>query len=72
MEVLQEEKTISMNDISDLDLSMVKLKLQDTEEGQGWSIDQAIETEVEYKRFLALKRQYPDKDIVPHKMVDLF
>lgn len=61
-----------MEDINELDFTMIKLKLQDKEEGQGWSTEQCSATEEEYKRFLALKRSYPDKDIVPHKMLDHF
>lgn len=63
---------IFMDDINDLDFTMIKLKLHDKEEGQGWTIKQCDEAEVEYKRFLALKRTYPDKDIVPHKILDHF
>lgn len=63
---------LSFEDISSLDLKMIKLKLQDTDEGQGWTSLKCDEVEIEYKRFLALKRGYPNKDIVPHKEVDLF
>lgn len=74
MEMLSKEKrdTISMQDILLLDLGMIKLKLQDKEEGQGWDADQCDETETEYKRFLALKRNYPNKEIVPNGPVDKF
>lgn len=58
--------------IQDLDFTMVKLKLQDKEEGQGWSADLCNEAEAEYKKFLALKRTYPDKEIVPNKIIDMF
>ena len=51
---------------------MIKLKLQDEEEGQGWSEEKCDETEAEYKKFLALKRTYPEKEIVPNRAVDLF
>lgn len=63
---------IFMSDIDAIDFTMVKLKLQDEEEGQGWSTELCDEVEIEYKRFLALKREYPDKDIVPHGAIDHF
>lgn len=61
-----------MDDIDHVDFTMIKLKLQDTEEGKGWSEEQCEEAEKEYKKFLALKRTYPNKDIVPNHMVDEF
>jgi hypothetical protein len=63
---------LSMEDLDSLDLSMIKLKLQDTEEGPGWNAEQCDLVEIDYKRFLALKRAYPDREIVPNKEVDLF
>lgn len=64
--------TMFMIDIENTDFTMVKLKIQDKDEGLGWTADQCDEAEFEYKRFLALKRTYPEKDIVPNKMVDMF
>jgi hypothetical protein len=61
-----------MNDINELNFKMLKKKLQDKEEGEGWSQQLCNETEIEYKRFLALKRAYPDKDIVPNEAIDKF
>ena len=58
--------------IAAMDLSMVKLKLMDTEEGEGWSADECTRLELEYRRYLALSLQYPDKAIVPSKLVDKF
>jgi hypothetical protein len=66
------EDQLFIADIDNIDFSMIKLKLQDTDEGQGWSIEQCEEAEEEYKKFLALKRTYPDKEIVPNRIVDLF
>lgn len=63
---------IDMHDIADLNLEMVKRKLQDPEEGEGWSMEFCDEAEVEYKRFLALRRRYPDRDIVPTGPIDTF
>ena len=63
---------ILRSDIDALDFAMVKLKLQDPEEGQGWSPEFCDEVEEEYKSFLALKRTYPNRDIVPNGLVDVF
>lgn len=63
---------IRMDDIEALDLAMIKRKLQDTDEGPGWTAEQCDEVEIEYKRYLALKRAYPDVEIVPNKLVDAF
>ncbi len=63
---------IFIEDILSLDLEMIKRKLQDKEEGEGWSIEYCNSTELEYKRFLALKRSYPNIDIVPHASIDKF
>lgn len=65
--------TLFMDDINKIDFTMVKLKLQEPPyEGHGWSASQANIAEIEYKRFLALKRKYPEKDIVPNSDIDLF
>jgi hypothetical protein len=55
-----------------LDLSMVKVKLADRDEGAGWSPNFCDRVELEYRRYLALSRQYPDRAIVPSKIVDTF
>jgi hypothetical protein len=70
--ISSEETKMFMEDIDTIDFTMIKRKLQDKEEGQGWTKNQCNEAESEYKRFLALKRTYPEKDIVPHKVVDQF
>ncbi|MFT3701212.1 MAG: glycine-rich domain-containing protein-like [Agriterribacter sp.] len=70
---IETAKVPFMDDIEAIDFSMVKLKLQEPPyEGYGWSPLQANEAEIEYKRFLALKRTYPEKDIVPNRDVDIF
>ena len=55
-----------------LNLSMIKLKLMDGEEGPGWSPSRCDSVEFEYRRYLALSRAYPDEAIVPSKTVDTF
>jgi hypothetical protein len=69
---VNETPPLFMVDIENLDFNMVKLKIQDKEEGLGWTAKQCDEAEIEYKRFLALKRTYPHKDVVPNKIVDSF
>lgn len=63
---------LTMDDILELNLEMIKLKLRDKEEGEGWTEEMCEETELEYKRFLILKRLYPEKEIVPNGPVDKF
>src|ERR1700719_1228582 len=53
-----------------LDLSNVRLKLADPEEGLGASADQLDLMEQEYRRFLALHLAHPEAEIVPSKIVD--
>ena len=56
--------------IAELDLEMVKMKLRDPDEGQGWSFEQCDSAEIEYKRFLHLNLQYRKSAIVPNKIMD--
>jgi hypothetical protein len=53
-----------------LDLSNVRMKLVDSDEGPGLSSAQVDLMEAEYRKFLALQIMYPDSDIVPCKIVD--
>ena len=53
-----------------LDLSMVKMKLMDAEEGLGWSGSLVNAVEVEYRKFLYLNLLRPTGDVVPSKLVD--
>lgn len=46
-------------DIAGIDLEMVKMKLQDANEGKGWDIDTCQRAELEYKRYLQLNRDHP-------------
>lgn len=67
-----EAEAIGLNDLEQLDLSMVMTKLMDSEEGLGWSADHCARVAVEYRRFLALTRHYPDQPVVPSKTIDAF
>jgi hypothetical protein len=55
--------------VAALDLSMIKMKLQDLEEGKGWDGEECEEAEVEYKRFLTMNRLFP-RSIVPTTIMD--
>ncbi|WP_242919715.1 glycine-rich domain-containing protein [Pontibacter liquoris] len=58
--------------LSEIDFQMLKQKLQDAEEGLGWTSEQCDIAEQDYKRFLALKYAYPNEEIVPNQEVDKF
>lgn len=62
------EKKIAPN-VARVDLSMIKMKLQEPEEGLGWSAEQCELAEVEYKRFLHLCAVH-GKGTVPNKIMD--
>jgi hypothetical protein len=53
-----------------LDLSMVRRKLADPEEGKGYDRAHLDLLEGEYRKFLALHLAYPKMDVVPCKIVD--
>jgi hypothetical protein len=53
-----------------LDLSDVRMKLADPDEGHGYSPEQIDAMETEYRKFLALQLADPDAAIVPCKLVD--
>lgn len=72
MTLVAELKDLQTADLDALDLSLIKRKLQDPEEGLGWTPEECDAVEVEYKRYLALKRAYPDLEIVPNQPVDKF
>jgi len=58
--------------IEALDLDPIKLKLMDSEEGQGWSPEYADRMELAYKRFLTLLVTHPEVTLAPCKDVDKF
>src|SRR4051794_13094372 len=53
-----------------LDLSNVRMKLADPDEGPGFAASELDVREQEYRRFLALHLAYPEMDVVPCKIVD--
>lgn len=53
-----------------LDLANVRMKLEDTEEGKGFTPEESALAEGEYRKFLALHLMFPDADVVPCHIVD--
>jgi hypothetical protein len=53
-----------------LDLSNVRMKLADTDEGPGLDAHRINLMEAEYRKFLALQLMHPTAEIVPCKIVD--
>lgn len=53
-----------------IDLTGVRRKLADPEEGKGYSVEYLDVMEREYRRFLALHTAFPATEIVPCKLVD--
>jgi hypothetical protein len=53
-----------------LDLTAIRRKLADPEEGKGFGEEHLDLLETEYRRFLALRLAYPEASIVPCKLVD--
>jgi len=56
--------------INELNLDPIKVKLMDTKDGPGWSLEKADEYGEKYKAFLYLTKKYGHKKIVPAKDVD--
>ncbi len=58
--------------VATIDLSMVKMKIMDPEEGKGWEPEYADAVETKYRRYLAMYLMFPERKIVPNKEVDVF
>lgn len=58
--------------VESLDLCSVRKKLMDLDEGVGWTHEQCIAAEREYRRFLVLLLKYRDRSIVPNEIMDTF
>lgn len=57
-------------EIASIDMEMVKMKMQETDEGADWSMEQCESGEIEYKRFLHMNLMFPKTAIVPNKIMD--
>jgi hypothetical protein len=55
-----------------LDFSKLTWKLLHNDEGTNLAADEVELAEREYRRFLTLKRLYPQRELVPNKLVDAF
>lgn len=53
-----------------IDLSMVKRKLMDAQEGPGWTAAYVEVVEVRYRRFLEMVLKHPERSIVPTHDID--
>jgi len=53
-----------------LDLSNVRMKLADADEGKGYGVSHLDIMEAEYRKFLSLHLAYPEMDVVPCQIVD--
>lgn len=60
------------SDIAELDLEMIKMKIQNNDDGLVWNAEQCEDAEAEYKRYLTLCRHFPNPEysIVPNKIMD--
>jgi hypothetical protein len=58
--------------IESIDLEPIMVKIMDSEEGLGWSLEKAKKIALEYCRFLTLCKENPDLPIVPATDVDDF
>lgn len=55
-----------------LDLTRLHLKLRDPFEGEGWPLEVCTLADLEYRRFLTLKRLFFSTPIVPNRLIDKF
>lgn len=53
-----------------LDLSKIRSKLSDPEEGKGYGPPRLDLMEAEYRKFLAMHLAHPESEVVPCKLVD--
>lgn len=71
-QVQAEKLEIGLRLVNSLNFSMVRLKLMDVDEGQGWDKDYAEYVEQRYKRYLCMLYVTRDFPIVPTGDIDLF
>jgi hypothetical protein len=67
-----EDLEVARQYIANMDFVLLKAKLMLNREegGQGWSADEADKAEVKYKKWLFLKRKYPDELMPPPIDID--
>ena len=62
----------ALSRIDQIDFTGVRLKLANTHDGPAWSAAQLDYAQERYCQFLALTFAYPDRTIVPDRLVDAF
>lgn len=67
-----DELDIAMAQVGMIDLTMVRKKIMDPEEGQGWDEAYAAHVEDRFCRFLVMIRVNPTGSSVPTQDIDLF
>lgn len=67
-----EHVTAAMETIASIDLTMVKKKLMDPDEGQGWSQEHTEWVEQRYRRYLCMLYLNQKGSVVPTRDIDLF
>lgn len=72
MRLLQQDVLRAMEAVNSIDLTMVKLKLMDEEEGLGWTEAYADFVEGRYRRYLCMVFMRRDGANVPTKDIDQF
>ena len=66
---MDDQKTLTA---FDLNLEPIVIKSLDADEGYGWDLEFALDVAAEYRRFLQMCCENPDKPIVPSSLVDEF
>lgn len=61
-----------LESLSAVDLSRVRMKLEDDRDGAAWPPERTRRVELLYRRFLALTWAYPAVSIVPSREIDEF
>jgi hypothetical protein len=56
--------------LNHIDFGPIAFKLMNPDEGSGWTLDRTTEAIEGYRRFLLLSYLYPDRKIVPDRIVD--
>lgn len=70
LEKIIEQKTLI--EIEQLNFQMLKMKLMDKDDGEGWTYQECENAEWKYKMFLKLIYLYPNESVVPDREMDKF
>jgi hypothetical protein len=61
---------IFLGKLNVIDFSPTALKLIEPDEGEAWTIEEAVAAIEQYRHFLVLHFLYPDRSLVPTRIVD--